>query len=192
MFHLAAERRQFGPRIICGADRESIAMLRNRCYEVVRRIAAAPAFALNGSFLQCIDTTQYSYGIARDVSTSWASCGSQSPQGLFPLAGAKHFSSDGSGRSEGAAGRGRTRAGRSNGDFIQETLDYHDPASTAGQTTWNLVWDGEDHGEEGEEEDEVWECDFTGGAIPNNEINGLLSNRAKWEMYNLHKDNPQE
>ena len=186
---LSAERSQFGLRII--SYRESIAMLRKRCYEVVRRIAAAPAFAMNGSFLQCIETTQY--GIARDVSrTSWASSGSQTPQGLFPLAGARNFSTDGSVRNEGAVGRGRTRPGRSSGDFIQETLDYHDPTSTAGQTTWNLVWDGEDHGEEGEEEDAVWECDFTGGAVPNNEINALLSNRAKWEMYNLHKDNPQE
>lgn len=77
-------------------------------------------------------------------------------------------------------------------EFLKETTEYHDPKSTAGQTTWNLIWEGEVNGEEGQEGLDVWECDFTGGAIPNNEVNALLSNRAKWDMYNLHTDNAEE
>eukprot|EP00951_Prasinocladus_malaysianus_P035195 scaffold360896_cov51-Prasinocladus_malaysianus.AAC.1 len=62
--------------------------------------------------------------------------------------------------------------------------------------TWNLIWDGSDSSRydarPGEEMDQEWECDFTGGAIPNNHVNALLSNKAKWEMYRMHKDNPNE
>jgi len=76
--------------------------------------------------------------------------------------------------------------------FIDDTLQFHNPESTAGETTWNLIWDGEEDGEEGEEDLEVWECDFTGGAIPNNDVNSLLSNKAKWEIHDTFKDNPEQ
>ena len=158
-------------------------MLRSGCCQAFRRFAAVPV--LNGPWLHnlCLSSLE--------ATTSWEPRGSQS---LFQYVVSKTFTSSGIPKEAGTGG-GRTRLGRSqavHSDFIQETLDYHDPSSTAGQTTWNLIWNGEENGEEGEEGMEVWECDFTGGAIPNNEINALLSNRAKWEMYNLHKDNPEE